>query len=288
MFRFTLSVTVMLLLSHAAPSLGESTFDNIPLSSINPGTTIDSKKAVSDGSQLVLLAKPRVAKGDVESASAKVRAYASMFNMVLIARTSRTQSGEFRLDDLSVGNCVRKKGGWIVVSSDSHKEHGVELDFFARQVLTRSESSLRQARVIAISDTYRIFDAEAIVRDGSEHHRMKIRHLVWVNKNSGKLATMQWSLRRTDDGELKMVEKIVHALPAKFMEDRVFSVKADEFTLGIPSEMALAIDKLPSGKEVPVTPELKKLASAADYSDESLAALVAEINRAIQQIRRNP
>ncbi len=256
----------------------------LPMAS--PGTTIDSKKSVSGGRHLVLLAKPRVAAGDVESASARVRQYASLFNMVLIAKIARVDTGEFHLNDLSVGNCVRQKGGWVVVSIDSHTPHGVELDFFARQVLARSESSLRQTRVVAKSDSFRVFDAEAVVRNGTEHQRMKIRHIVWVNKKSGKLATMQWLLRRSDDGELKMVENVIHALPPKYIEDRVFSVKSEEFTLGIPSEKALAIDKLPRGIRVPVSPALKKLATAESYSNETQDSLVEELNRAISQTRQ--
>ena len=286
MFRYILFGAAILCLVHEGSLHADSKSRETPLPLIKPGTTIDLKKVVSDGSQLLLLAKPRVAAGDVASASANVRKYASMFNMALIAKTDRGESGDFQLDDLLVGNCVRGKGGWTVISIDSHKEHGVELDFFARQVLARSESSLRQARVIAKGDSYRVFDAEAIVRDGTEHQRMKIRHIVWVNKKSGKLATMLWLLRRSDGVVLEMVENIIHALPPKYLEDRVFSVKADEFTLGIPSEKALAIDKLPRGKELPVTAALKRLASAASYSEESQAALVMELNRAIQQTRR--
>ncbi len=288
MFRLMVLVASVLMLGLSSPAAGETKSRNVRLSPIKPGTTIDSKKAVSDGSQLVLLAKPRVAAGDVNSASAKVRNYASMFNMVLIAKTSRDSSGEYRLNDLAVGNGVRRNGGWTIVSSDSHEEHGVELDFFARQVLSRSEGSLRQARVLAIGDSYRVFDAEAIVRHDSDHQRMKIRHIVWVNKKSGRLATMQWLLRPAPGGGLQMVEDVVHALPPKYLEDRVFSVKADEFTFGVPSEKALAIDKLPSGKLVPVTPELKKLASVASYSGETEELLVAELNRAIQAARRTP
>ena len=288
MFRLVVFVASLSMLGVSSTLLGETKFRNVPLSAIKPGTTIDSKKVVSDGSQLVLLAKPRVAAGDVNSASAKVRSYASMFNMVLIAKTSRDSSGVYHLNDLAVGNGVRRNGGWTIVSADSHKEHGVELDFFAKQILSRSEGSLRQARVLAAGDSYRVFDAEAIVRHDSEHQRMKIRHIVWVNKKSGKLATMQWLLRPVRNGELQMVEGVVHALPPKYLEDRVFSVKAEEFTFGVPSEKALAIDKLPNGKLVPVTPELKKLASAVDYSEKTEELLVAELNRAIQQARRTP
>jgi hypothetical protein len=263
----------------------ESIIRATPLGLITPGTRIDAQKNVGDGSQLVLLANPRVGAGDISSASEKVRGYASMFCMVLLAKVDKNDAGEFQLANLTVGNCVSTGSGWTVVSADSHKEHNVQLDFVARQVLSRSEKNLQAARVVAKSDAFRIFDAEAIVRDGNEHVPMKIRHLVWVNKTSGKLAMMVWLLHRNASG-WQMVEDVFHALPPKYLEDRVFSVKADEITFGIPSEKALAINGLPRGKEIAATASLKKLAAAESYSDDTQKALVAELNEAIHKVRR--
>ncbi|MCA9216338.1 MAG: hypothetical protein KDB27_24890 [Planctomycetales bacterium] len=284
MARWQLVLSVALLKTLVSCScLAEATKSSLPL--IDPGTTIDSQKNVSGGSQLVLLAKPRVAAGDVDSASAKVKKYAAMFCMAIVAEVQKNESGEYIIKSVAVGNCVTGDDGWTVVSADSHKDVGVDLDFFARQVLSRSEASLRKTRIVASSDTYRIFDADAVVKSGTDHQHMKIRHFVWVNRKSGKLAMIQWLLRDSVGSKLQLVENVVHALPSGYVEDRVFSVKSEEFTLGFPSEKALAIAKLPTGRQLQVSEKLKKLASADSYSEETQLQLIDELNRAIQQAR---
>lgn len=288
MFRIIVFGFIFVLIPLGRPwiAVAESTIRSTPLSLIPAGTRIDSAKNVSNGCRLVLLANPRVAAGDVTSASKKVREYASMFCMALIAKVDTNSEGRFQLTDLSVGNCVAINDGWTAITANSYKEHDIALDFFARQVLARSEQNLRQARVVAKGDSFRIFDAEAIVRKGTDHVPMIIRHIVWVNSQSGKLATMVWLLEQ-DGGDWKMVEDKFHALPPKYLEDRVFSVKADEITLGIPSQKAFAINGLPRGKEIPANPPLKKLAAAKSYSEESQQALVAALNKSIREARKN-
>jgi hypothetical protein len=253
---------------------------------ITPGTVIDEN--ARDGEQrLVLLAKSRLASGDVDETSRMVRDYAGMFHLAILAHVVSEQNGgttRYRLARVAVGLCLPIKGRNVVISSSTHSRLGAGLNFIAKRVLAGGEENLDDVVQIARHPAISIFDAKAIVLHDGEHRDMVVRHMVWVNPQSGTLGTLVWQLAENAKG-YRMAQSVMQVLPPSFVEDRIVNVKSSELTFGVPSERAFAIVDIPQGTPIPVTPELARLAARRSFSAATLSQLAEQVNKAIAQKR---
>lgn len=257
-------------------------FSHHAVARIEPGTQVGRENA-NGWNRLVLLAKPRLATGAVDKISQMARSYATQFNVVIMARVSREKSKDgastrFVLDRVGVGYCMPLGGRNVVISSETYEQLGADLDTIGSIVLGQNEKVLDDTVQIVHSNTVAMFDVQALVADEGKHRDMLVRHMIWVNPKTGKVASLVWPMICDQPtGPCRMASKSLTLLAGGFQEDRIIHVSEEEFTLGIPNARAFALARMPPGRKIATTPDLARLATRRSYTRDTLLALIEEI-----------
>ncbi len=246
-----------------------------------PAGTVVTDSGAKTWNRVVLLAKPRIVSGSVESLNESIRDAVSSFSLTMMARVNK-KDGAFQLDDVGLGYSVPIKSHPTVIDSDSVERLGVSLGFIQRQVLGQHETRLATTRVIVRTSTLLIFDVPAIFFRDGKHRDFVARHLVWIDPASGRAAMATWLMVRRQDGRLVIASDPPRVVSAATKEDRRIHVDGDQFFLGIPGEHAFALEELPPGEDLNWTDALKRLATRSTYDADSLGKLSREINRLVR------
>lgn len=231
--------------------------------------------APSGWSHGVLLAKPAIASGDLDSVPGLMKKYAELFSTVILAQTSGGPAS-FKLQRVGIGLAIPHERGYRTVDAKSP-----EVGLIGRQVLSTAEAKLAEVREIARYDGGSMFDVPAIVLHQGEHVDRVVRHFVWVARDSGQVALALWLIDRSNPEAPRPGEDSLVWVPAWFEDPRPLHVDGGEFVLGIPGERALAMERLPQGQRAPLRSPLAELAVAPRYSPETLRQFAAELAQAI-------
>jgi hypothetical protein len=275
--------TIFLLNWHTAAA--ERAFEPRALMRIPPGTEIG--RAVPEGwTHRVLFVNPRLGSGDFREVSSTVSSYTQMFKLVILANTAKSRDGgqdRYHIDKLAIGFAMRIGNRYMIVSADTQKKLEGGLSVIGESVLSQNEEMLDEVKLVTSASTFKIFDANAIMLRGKQHKQMVIRHSVWCSSGSGELGTMVWLLDHDGKDAYELAEDHLQLLPNHYVEDRVMNVKKDRFTFGIPATDAMALVRIPQGRAIPVTPELRTAAAVKRFTPTSTMRLAAALNQALQQ-----
>lgn len=251
-----------------------------------------------------MLSKPRIASGDVDSLPGFITSSVPKFMLTVLAKvdqaaittdgkdTSRnglTNSSppKYRLAEVGIGYSILVGKKWIVVSSDNYEFTGASLSLLERQLLSQNYRHLEDIRTVARASTMMIFDALANLLQSNQHREFRMRHLVWIDGQTGKLATIVWLIDADATRGLSVIgDHAPRWIDNDTIEDRAIHIDKTQFTLGIPSPLAFAMEKMPPGREIPWTAELLPLAALDQYSLEDIRGLMSAFNRANQKAPR--
>lgn len=256
---------------------------------IAAGTQVGDPNA-SRWNRVVLLAKPRIATGDVDQLSETIRAASTAFTLTILA-TVKTYSAtdgsqRFRLAEVGVGYSAPIKGVQRVISYDTAEQQGADPGFIGRQVLSQNEEQLKSAVTVVHSSTLRVFDTPAILHRQGMHRDYTARHLVWIDPQTGRGAMVVWLLVKVGGDQLKPANEPLRLVATGTAEDRKIHVDGAEFLLGIPSERAFAVEDLPPGTSIAWTRALAKVAALPRYTAQSLGVLSGALNQAVKATRK--
>lgn len=257
-------------------------FNQRAVSVIPPGTIVGEDNS-NGWNRLVLLAKPRLAAGAVEEVPSMAGDLATRFSVVIMARVAgQAQNGEvkYRLEGVGVGFGTEIDGKNVVVSSEKHEKLGADLNTFERLVLAQNEKTLQKTAQIARSRHFAIFDVRGRLLHANKPREVKIRHLVWVGPETGKIASVMWPLIERPNGQYQLLGETLIAIPGGFQEDRRIHVSADQVTFGIPSSQAFALTRMPPGKKIAATRQFKSLAARKKYAPASFSQLIDAVRKA--------
>jgi hypothetical protein len=251
------------------------------LPSIPVGTVID-KKAPKGWTHLILFATPTLTKEDLAEAPKTAAHYAQLLKFVLLARTARDKDGHY-LDTVARGFAVNISGKNTVINSNNTLR--AEMGLFGGRILKENEEVVEKDLVqVARTPTLAIIDGHAVMRQGTDHVKMVMRHAVLVDPTTGKLSTFVWLLSKGADGYAP-AEKALQLLPANMQEARYLSVKRDRFFLGMPTADAFALRRIPQGKPVPYSAKLKKLAALQTFTKAQVPQLESALRAAAARKR---
>lgn len=262
------------------------------LTRVAAGTLAENPKAAR-WNAVVLLARPRIASGDVDSLPTSIRTTVSSFVLSILATVEKytdtaTGDAKFRLKEVGAGYSMNVEGVWKVVTLDDYAKLGLQLGFFERQMLSENERQLATVRVVARTSTITVFDAPAILLNNNEHRDFTIRHFVWIDSRTGKNSTLVWLLRSGADGQPMLASEALRWLPSGTKEDRAIHVDSELFLLGgIPTERAFALEDLPPGKAVAWTDRAKAFAAQPSYDFDALRELTLALNEALQSLKKS-
>lgn len=236
----------------------------------------------------LLLAKPRVSSGDVQSISSSIREDVSAFVLTLLANVEVDQvavdgSRKFRLAEVGVGYSVATADGLRIVRVADAAKAGVSLGLVQRQMLSENWKRLSTLRQIARTSTITMFDAPAIMLRDGQHEACVMRHFVWLDSQTGRCSMLVWLLRRDASGELSLIDEPLRCVLAGTREDRLIHVDRSEFLFGgIPTERAFALEGLPPGKTLEWTDASREHAAHGDFSSEQFKSLALALNAVLQ------
>lgn len=258
------------------------------VSRIEAGTSI-TEDAVGRWNRIVLLARPRIASGDVDKLPSAIRDSVSQFVLTIMASVESladpsTGQARYQLADVGIGYSADIQGAMKIVTVADAEKVGLKLGLFTRMMLAENEKQLATAKLTARTSTLMIIDAKSFVLRGAEHKEYVMRHFVWIDSRTGRTAALVWLIKGdpTRGYVVEADEPPVWA-PAGLREDRAIHVDGQHFNfLGIPNEKAFAIEKLPPGKPIPWTEEAKAIAATGHFNIDSLQRISVALNNMLQ------
>lgn len=252
---------------------------------IKPGTVID-KEPPKGWSHLIIKSHPRIGAGDVKSVSKSTMQLSSLLYTAIVANVEAEKAGNqtrFRLTGAAVGLGTKVKDQDMIVSPEKQVELGANLKFLERLVLTKAQEKLQEVQVIARSDTMMLIDATGLLQRDGKHHAIILRYALLVDAATGKLETLLWVIDRDERGGYKGAVGPMEWLPPGKMEDCVLHVDANEFTFGVPSDNAFAMNKVPQGqKQIALADDLKPVAGRMRLTADMALQLETKLREAIK------
>lgn len=276
------------LASSSAGAANSRISSKLPL--IDPGIRVQDSDAAR-WNKVILLAKPRLASGEMEMIPNTIKDMVGTFMLTMMAtiepyRAAATDEVSYRLKEVGVGFSVDLNGQPTIIDSDTQKKLGANLGFIERRMLQSSEEQLSKPRLVAKTSTLVVFDVPAIMWQGEEHRDFLMRHFIWVDARTGKCATLVWLLSEANDGSLQVVPEPMRWVPAGTREDRKIHVDSSQFVFGvIPPESAFALEDLPPGPQVPWVEPAAELAARQSYDLDSIRELTMALNQSLQSLR---
>jgi hypothetical protein len=243
---------------------------------IPPGTVIGAQ-APEGWTHLLIKSQPRAAEGDVDQLSADVRELSGLFFTALLARVDEREfRGQRRYVLAAVASGLGTRIGErdTIISPDTQEKLGANLGFLARIALRKGSDRLDKVRVVARSESLALIDAPVMMLREGRHQPVALRYAVMVDPPSGRLETLLWAIREDGRGGYRGVLGVAEWLPPNKIEERILHVDANEFSLGLPTENALAMVRLYRGqKQLQFSEDLKASAGKARLTPEAAVAL---------------
>lgn len=250
-----------------------------PLERIRPGTVIGGE--VPKGwSHLIMQCRPRLGVGDISSIPQFATRYTSIFLFTVLANVRQAAAAgdapSYYLEKVAIGGAVDLDGKTIIATSS--QTFGKDLGMIGRRVFQESENALAaDIRQVARTRTMMVFDGNVNFLYQGKHGLMVLRHAIVVSPQDGRLTTFVWLLGSDGKGGYALAEQTLQLLPAGLREDRILSVDADKFTLGIPSDDAFALVRIPQGTPVRFSPNLATLSVVRRFDSDTALRLEAEL-----------
>ncbi|WP_182871353.1 hypothetical protein [Stieleria mannarensis] len=271
----------------SAASANDAVFQAVPVQVVDPGTRVRDDPGQESWNRLILVASPKINSGDVDSVSGTIRDAATKCSLTIMAEVEKTlPGGRFELKQVGVGYSVNGPEGRITVSSDTASELNIPLGFIARQVLRTNEQQLANVSLIGKTSALALFDASSVMLRKGQHRKYLTRHLVYLDQASGEGAMVTWLLVPPSDEEhpMAIINQPMRVTKWNTEETRKIHVDAEAFNfLGVPGELAFALEDLPPGVDVAWTERAAKLAGKKTFSVAELRELSDALREAMER-----
>jgi len=254
-----------------------------PLEPLAPGTVVGGV-APEGWSHLVIKSNPRVATGDVECLSDRVKELASLYFTVLVADVvPRREGGEVRyhLDRVGAGLGARIGGTDRILTPETQRQLGANLDFLASSALGLAHDKVKAMRLVARSPAFALLDAPVLLLQEGKHRPAIFRYALLVEPYHGKLETLLWGFARDGENERRDAIGVLEWLAQDDQQDCLLHVDARELGLfGVPREQAIAQQRIPRGQQqLRPTPEVRELGALSRLTPEQAAELERQLRR---------
>jgi hypothetical protein len=243
---------------------------------VAPGTVVEPNDHPG-WSHLVLKSRPRIRADQRDKVNDLTARMAAWMVTVTLADVQKTDAG-YALRAVGVGLGAKAKGKDTVITADTGAKFGAEIGLVSKTVLNKGYDRQGQSAVVSRGPTLWVVDTPVHFADGGKHRVVRYRHALLVDAKTGKLDTYIWRLGTDGFGD-RPADAVL--LGPEAVDDTELVVDAREINfLGIPSEAAFAVDRLPAcGKPVTLPAELRKLAERDAYTPADAAALEAGLRK---------
>ena len=169
-----------------------------------------------------------------------------------------------RIRAIALGLGTSIGGRDVIITPETAGQHGVELDWITRDILTKGYETQRLARVVVHGPTMAVVDTPVWYRSDGRHRLLRFRYALLVDSFAGTLDTLVWLL----DADGTCGDGTAVILATNTIDEAELVPDPREFNaLGIPSDAAFAVDRLPSGRARLMLPsDLRPLAAQGKYT----------------------
>jgi hypothetical protein len=258
----------------------------VRLELIRPGTAIDDR-APAGWTHLVLKSQPRLPDAERRKVGETTADLATMAFMATAADVQpEIQDGQrrYRLARIGIGVGMPVRGRDLIVSPDTQRALGADLGLAARLVLSGVYEKQMDVRLVAASRTGAIMDTPASMPRGGVHAAVILRYVFLADPATGRLDTVVWRIDRDARGNYEGAVGDLEWLPPNKKVDAVLQVDLREFTLGVPSDRAFAVMRIPAGQRQFAIPEaLRPAAGAPRLSAEAARQLDSGLRQLIRE-----
>ena len=254
-----------------------------PPETIASGTVV-GRSAPAGWSHLVIKSLPRVRPGEESKIpillrSQTVRMASWMFTVFAADVRPEPRDGKsvYKLRAVGLGLGTASHGRDIVITPETAGEHGVELDWITREILTKGYKTQANARVVVQGPSFALVDAPVWYCCGANHRLMRFRYALLVDAPIGRLEVLVWLL----DSESECNDESVVILAPDTIDEAELIPDSKEFNgLGIATDGAFAVDRLPPHQaETRFPPDLRPLTGQVKYTPAEAGTLEAGLRR---------
>ena len=250
-----------------------------PPEGIPPGTVIGTTEP-SGWSHLVIKSLPRVRESEISniprnllvdrSRSAVMASW--MFTAFLADIPAENHEGvtHYRIRSIALGLGTASGGRDVIITPETARKYGVQLNEFTRDILTQGYRTQGRSRVVIQGPAMAVVDTPVSFRSDGRNRLARFRYALLVDGISGRLDPMVWLLDA--DGQCGETAAI---LAPNTIDEAELIPDAREFNvLGIPSEAAFAVDRLPPSRaRALLPPDLRSLAAQGKFTPAEAGSL---------------
>ncbi|MCA9069502.1 MAG: hypothetical protein KDA84_11285 [Planctomycetaceae bacterium] len=254
---------------------------------VRPGTVI-GKEAPAKWSHLILKSLPRIAPQHRNLVSESTYRLSSMVFTAILAKVEPIPGANpqrYILGDIGLGLGTKVRGQDMVLSPETQAQLGANLGIQERIVLSECYKRQAMARQIVRTNTMALVDTHAVIRQNGQHRLAKVRYAVLLDPRSGQIATLTWGVDVDQNGQPRTAITHLEWLTKNRVTDCLLFVDRRHFTLGIPGNLAFAVDGAPRGhSRIPLTQELSTLAGQPRYTPQMAGQLETTLRQELSQI----
>jgi hypothetical protein len=182
-----------------------------------------------------------------------------------------------RLRDVALGLGTEVNGKHTVLDVPTAKDHGVELNWITKEILTKAHEAQALSRIVVHGPTMGLVDTAVWFRCGASNKQIRLRYALLVDSQTGQLDVLMWALAPPECRDPHEAAWLNQSQldPAGLVPDKT------QFSLvGIPSEAAFGIDRLPAHRaKVALPAELLPLATRTAFTPDEALALEEALRR---------
>ncbi len=254
---------------------------------VPPGTVI-GQKPPQGWSHLVLKSLPGISPKHQQLVSQSTYQLASLIFTSIVARVEAipaTNPPRFRLGDIGLGLGTKVQGQDMVLSPETQARLGANLGFQERIVLSECHKRQAMARAVVRTATMAVIDTHAVMIREGRHRLAKVRYAILLDPRSGQIATLCWGVDIDQQGKPYAANTALEWLPSNKVDQLTLYVDPGQITLGIPSDLAFAVNQVPQGhSRIPLTSDLALLTGSAAYTPQSAEELESQLRLELQKI----
>lgn len=247
-----------------------------------PPDTIFGEDPPTGWSHIIQFVSGKIDAGDVDEVTSLMQKGAEEFNLVLLANVTTGKSGLRVLDKVGVGYSTLQDGKNVIVSEAGDQKSKVKLSLTSASLLDIHEGSLDEFIQLARNDNGCLFESGIMMLRQGQHKKMVERYFISASPDAGTLQTTIWLTTKSEaegKSSYALAERKLLRLPKNLRENRSMHIDGKKVFLGIPKPDALAVVKLPPGREFPVTESFEKLATLERYDANTFEQLREEIQK---------
>jgi len=251
-----------------------------PAESIPPGTVVENKPPTG-WSHLVIKSLPHIREDQKKDLPGLVISNASwMFTAFLADVKKETRDGRthYRFNKAALGLGAKAKGRDTILTPETGRKLGGDMGLFGGEILSKGYDVQNKAVLVFSGASMGLLDTPVWFRCGDDNRLIRYRYAMLVDAPTGRLDVLLWRLG-LENGSCSGLETALLIAsntidPAELVVDRK---KVNR--LGVPSDDAFAVEKMPVGRAIPLPTELRPLAAQTRFTADEAHGLDSALRK---------